>query len=316
MTTLEQLVVLKESSCCVLGNAENGVQWGMLTTDYLLYTLCVSNRYKHIICVNIDRKMSDLLKIEIKSEKFRKNVSNGEPESFSLLNNSDFFSDGLFDLSLVYEAIKSKFTTSHRTSFALFIYSLSEIILNVGIARAIFFMKRLDGLLSPASMIGNDPTSAAAPATCLVYVIHESLHSPHDLARLQGAVTAVVRVVPNRGTLSPEVAAEIHTIRKSTNTGKVVECTELAVFRDGFLCPLTNKSSSGAVATGDSSNFEESDRHPPTDNLLEKLLNDDNKGPLKANTEPTGLMAPRLITFDSTDPEFDEDSDPDADLDL
>ena len=31
---------------------------------------------------------------------------------------------------------------------------------------------------------------------------------------------------------------------------------------------------------------------------------------------PVGGSAGRLITFDSTDPEFDEDSDPDADLDL
>lgn len=34
-----------------------------------------------------------------------------------------------------------------------------------------------------------------------------------------------------------------------------------------------------------------------------------------ASKEPTAAPL-RLITFDSTDPEFDEDSDPDADLDL
>jgi hypothetical protein len=309
MNSLEQLVVLKESSCCVLGNSENGVQWGVLTTDYLLLKLCSGDRYKHIICFNIDRKKSDLFQIEKESRKFRKDVVCQSSKDFIIIENDpEFYKNGFFDLSLVYEMIKGKILMAHHSSCALFIYSLSEIILNVGVAQTISFMKRLSCLVTPPTVpkMNGNPNSAVIPTCCIIYVLHESLHSPHDLIQLQNAVSVVVRVVPNRGTLSPEVAAEIQTIRKSPNSGKVVECIELAVFRDGFLCPLTNKSSSG-----DNMNVTQD---PGTDNLLEKLLNEGTKVQLKV--EPTGLIAPRLITFDSTDPEFDEDSDPDADLDI
>jgi hypothetical protein len=70
---------------------------------------------------------------------------------------------------------------------------------------------------------------------------------------------------------------------------------------------LLNQSNEDLLALNKSSTFT------PTDTALPSDLS----GPQRKSTS-SGSPKPnvRLITFDSTDPEFDEDSDPDADLDL
>lgn len=99
---------------------------------------------------------------------------------------------------------------------------------------------------------------------------------------------------------------------------------------EGLLCPIKPvPTAPGANTTGTAVSAEDSsaraaqaDAHTvaalPSREEVQSSAPDAQSG-VKKNTG--AVLAPmaanqRLITFDSTDPEFDEDSDPDADLDL
>ena len=102
---------------------------------------------------------------------------------------------------------------------------------------------------------------------------------------------------------------EIQTIRKSCSTGKVTENIEMFSFKDSFMFPLYHH-----ITDKNSNNYDNKTNNDIKDNTinnsLAQLQNSNN------NNNKVTINKSRLITFDSTDPEFDEDSDPDADLDL
>lgn len=75
-------------------------------------------------------------------------------------------------------------------------------------------MKRLVKLISDAECIKENILST------VVLVVHESMHGSDVLAKIQTLCGIVAQVVPNNGTLSTEVAAEIQSIRKSRATGE------------------------------------------------------------------------------------------------
>lgn len=93
---------------------------------------------------------------------------------------------------------------------------------------------------------------------------------------------------------------------------------------EGLLCPIKPVATApGATTTAveDSARLAQTDAHTvaalPSREEVQSSV--DSAQGVKKNA--TAVLAPlaanqRLITFDSTDPEFDEDSDPDADLDL
>jgi hypothetical protein len=111
-----------------------------------------------------------------------------------------------------------------------------------------------------------------------------------------------------------------------SGSGKISESTEMFGCAEGLLFPLkpgagaasSAVTSSVAGAVKDSAPADAVATPPALPSRDSASASGQPAAPASTTTGSTmGVAAnTRLITFDSTDPEFDEDSDPDADLDL
>ena len=154
---------------------------------------------------------------------------------------------------------------------------------------------------------------------CFITSLHSTLHDSKSRSLIEDHFSTICYTIPNDGSFSMEVLTEIQTIRKSNTSGKVSESTELYGWKqyksgksmdnsksDGLLyCMHKNKIYNSMMVTEMSTNTDGNNNNN----------NNNNVAPPKSQP----VLVPttkRLITFDSTDPEFDDDSDPDADLDL
>ena len=215
-------------------------------------------------------------------------------------------------------------------SVAVVLFSLSELLLSSG---------------PTALRVVDSIRSCAIPgvAVSVVAVIHSTLHPPYLLSRLlpqqqHGQNTgspfnSAVFVRPNDGTVSDELACEAHVVKVSTVTGKVVEDRDFFVRRAltvrgdaagvlaqgpqySLLAPvvkvMTTQDSNDSAPTAPSATGTTSTTFSEQTNSN----NSNNASASRVTTTTTTAINRRLITFDSTDPEFDDDSDPDADLDL
>lgn len=111
----------------------------------------------------------------------------------------------------------------------------------------------------------------------------------------------------NTGMYQENVLCEVSVLRKSKNTGKVSEEYDLFMRSD---------TQNGIIALQHKEEIvvEKEDACTAPQTLSDLSANT----PSETITENTVDIAPikNLVLFDRTDPEFDEDSDPDADLDL
>ena len=82
----------------------------------------------------------------------------------------------------------------------------------IGVKQTFDFIKRL-------SKLAKDQRKSNILST-LIFVVHESMHSSELLSKIQSLCGVVAKIIPNNGTLSSEVAAEVQSIRKSQATGK------------------------------------------------------------------------------------------------
>lgn len=158
-------------------------------------------------------------------------------------------------------------------------------------------------------------------------IIHETLHSPRILSRIQSFGHTILIIKPNKGTLSQEVATEVHCIRRSPDSGRVSEEIDIFVlsnqipFKNVFpILPIIRSKESITEIDSDSVDIAEDHRtvtsalsniklqHDSTSNDSTKLPN------VPISNKPN--LFKQLVTFDSTDPDFDEDDDPDNDLDI
>jgi hypothetical protein len=113
-----------------------------------------------------------------------------------------------------------------------------------------------------------------------------------------------------------------------SGSGKISESTEMFGCAEGLLFPLkpagagaassaVTSSVAGAVKEGA---LADAAMTPPALPSRDSASTASGQPAAPASAAAGGTMGvaanTRLITFDSTDPEFDEDSDPDADLDL
>lgn len=164
----------------------------------------------------------------------------------------------------------------------VFLYSFTEVCHRLGAAAAVHWLCQFNKVAPRCKLR-------------LGCILHQSLHADQELSYLLANFRVVARVIPNYGTMAEAVAAEVLTIRRSATTGKVTEEVEMLQWNStGLLEPRPSKA---RVAT-------------------------DVKAPEKSEVTAEVSVAPltsaatRLITFDATDPEFDDDEDADADLDL
>ena len=335
MNSIEQHVVVKGGSVCLFGTAENGYQWSNLGGDYLLSRLLIAKKIKRVLCLNLDRNPTSLTEI-VNLVRESSDHSEESTAEMTLLGSRDFDSQNGFDGKSILSSIEetTKNWQNQELTYAIVVYSLSELILTLGLRKAVTFAKDLIHFLQSELADGSAKSVVSANPT-VVFIVHESLHSTSVITQLQSLASIIVKVVPNSGTLASEVVAEMQTIRKSATTGKIVECIEMFGYREGLLYPMktnNDETSDLSNAAGDVEEDAANDSNSSTKNnssvIMSKLLSSDSNAATTASaTVSTSVMpaspsavvvdtSKRLITFDSTDPEFDEDSDPDADLDL
>lgn len=330
MNSIEQHVVVKGGTVCLFGTAEKGYQWSNLGGDYLLSRLLHSKRVKRTLCLNLDRNPTSLTNIAKLVDNSKDDDESGAASSKLVVIGRDV--SGIFEVNSTLNAIKTTISEWNQQEFAysIVVYSLSELILTLGFRKAVSFVKDLVYYVQTEATNSTNATNTCTPS--IVFVVHESLHPPSVIEKLRSLVTIIVKVVPNSGTLSPEVVAEMQTIRKSVTTGKIMECIEMFGYREGLLYAM--KTGGSAATAGDAENgleFTEDDAESvvnknDSSTIMNKLLvpsgGTPTAGAAVEGTSSSSVAAvavdtsKRLITFDSTDPEFDEDSDPDADLDL
>lgn len=315
-------VILKGGNYIVVGNAYRNVIWSNAFLDSLLIKCLKNKRYQKVTVLLLDRKVDDLLSI-IRHHCRSNNIIY---EQLVTANRVKFLSiDEIDEINSFNWFSRSEQTNEDN---AVFIYSLSEYILNYSASKveATKFVTKLIRMTS-----NRQHAESRADISLLVANIHQSLHLPSITSYMQSLFSGVIRIAPPiPGTLANEVAAEIQIVRRSENTMKVNESLEMFTWSkdETILLPIqvTEKSShsdtasknrkdetEGFIEAEDRNAVEKSDQGVHQENFEVK----DSLTVLGTNSASTAKKpVARLITFDSTDPEFDEDDDPDADLDL
>jgi hypothetical protein len=292
--------------------------------------LLLNHKYSRIVCFNLDRNVLDLINLS-------NDIKLDCEEKLNFISSKSFDDDILSHSLSSLKSLKSNLKKD--TTFAIIINSLSELIIHYGVVNTLDYVERLHSLIL-------DLENNSNPA--LVVTLHDSYHSDDIISQIQEKFSVNVKIVPNSGILSSEVVAEIQTIRKSNETGKMSENIEMFSFKDSSLNYLTNSNKNESLDRdlyGNINGNKEDNNDVNTFKKLKDLKIDnftraeipvDATSTISSITKNSSLSAVysktqsaiannsssinssnnRLITFDSTDPEFDEDSDPDADLDL
>lgn len=282
----EQSIAIKGGTSCIIGSTKNGVRWTALAESYLIKKMMSYSKYEKILYIALDRPHNLCL--------------NGL-SSDCKLEVLNYQINEMADVLSMISSVKAKMESCEGCGIV--VSSFTEICLSVGHVKAMSALRSLIEL----------------EAAALILTVHSSLHSPAATAQISKACIATASFVPNDGILSDEVAGEIYTFRKSP-TGRISESAELfGLQRFVPSCAVETNSLPAHELLYISRNKHKVD--------ASALDNDDKAtastagGADKDDGLPTGVgsvahHAQRLIAFDSTDPEFDDDSDPDADLDL
>lgn len=225
----------------MFGTCQGATNWSALTADFLLVNLLASPRYSQVICLNFDRQdidscASKLVATWNKNKTAPTSTSNNvfttnwskkltimqhlsmdaDPESpFDPL--VDQFKQLLVGTSEPSSPVSPTANVAAPKNVALVLYSVSELVLNVGFRATRELLRTLTNLLQEhinSTSSSAPSSSAAALVPCIVLVVHESLHSAATLAQIQSLASVIVRIVPNSGTLASTVVAEIQTIRR------------------------------------------------------------------------------------------------------
>jgi hypothetical protein len=285
LSFLEQNTIVKGGAGIIIGNCSEGNFWNKLVLNTLLIQCVKSQKYKKIVIICGDVKISEILLL-IKISCLQHHI---ESERIILVNNVKEFSTNF---------------QSNEDGLAVFHYSFSETLLNEAFQDEIALLRKFLYLCAESlSEKHQVQTSKLSPMLYLTY-LHVSFHDTCTVAALNALFPTNILVVPNYGTMSTSMAVQIQTVRRSY-TNKIQENVEMFGFhKSGVTLNL--------LAAKSETVKQESKSLVQGDVLLQSALMGNSEKPV----EQSVAINPRLITFESTDPEFDEDSDPDADLDL
>ena len=241
---LTQYTIVKGGTSCLFGTCQGATNWSAITADFLLVNLLASPRYGQVIAVNFDRQdleasCSKLVATWNKSKALtttgganaastigsdwlkKLHIFNRLDIGHEVLNTETKALEGLVnqirqvlaDQSGAASFVPSASVVVAPKNTAVVIYSISELILNIGFMKTREFLRTLTSLLHEHINVGSNSSSAALVPS-IVLVVQESLHSAAVLAQIQSLASVIVRIVPNSGTLAGTVAAEVQTIRR------------------------------------------------------------------------------------------------------
>lgn len=239
---LTQYTIVKGGTSCLFGTCQGATNWSAITADFLLVNLLASPRYGQVIAANFDRQDLEASCLKLVTT-WNKSKTFGTASSASIIGPD--WSKKLYilnSLDISHEVISTKVkpledlldqmrqvlaesadatspvvstsTVMAPKNTAVVLYSISELILNIGFIKTRDFLRTLTTLLNDHINTGVSNGSAGAVVPSIVLVVHESLHSAAVLAQIQSLASVIVRVVPNSGTLAGTVAAEVQTIRR------------------------------------------------------------------------------------------------------
>ena len=311
----EQVAIIKAGSTCIVGSAKDGLQWGLLASDFLLLKALQSSRFSKVLCINLDRNIEDLRLIAKLA---------GREDKLSIIS-----WDYSMDPTELQLNIKNNLNTLTTTDccVAIFYFSISEMVFEFG-------LRAVCRLLKDVGVEDSDVKDLKRKNVhCTIGVVHETLHSKATLHYLQSLFSTVCIVNPNDGTMSSAVLGQIQCIRKSPQTGKFYESIDFFTHANGVLFPIPPVKDSvlskyadldgqmdSTTSTVDvTSVLSEVEIHRHTESSAKVTQSSGGSSTVAIGTSShsiEGFSDKRLIAFDSTDPEFDEDSDPDNDLDL
>ncbi len=347
----EQLTLGKGGVVGVCGMCTHEVKWGTLAADYLFGKMMSSKHYDQVTCINLDRKSADIANLAVKYDPSMKklNIINRKQ-----LLNKDGKLDWMLILDKCRTANhEMNPTVTYGVviySFSELILSLSWSEALLFLRQLIFVAGGGGGVGSVQKQAGAGTNKTGSAGTtveqrpCIILVINESLHVPLVLTQIQRFLFTIAKILPNTGTLSNQVVCEIHTIRKSAITGRVAEGIDMFAYvqcglqsiviskgdnyyaKTGLLSSSTSNPAKNLDDFGDAEApvaktstvlmQQEMSKHSELLSSASLEGKDVNNNSDDSEVPMNGVTMQRLITFENTDPEFDEDSDPDADLDL
>jgi hypothetical protein len=290
---LEQLTILKGGASLITGNNVNGCHWGRLLLNYLLVCTLKNSKFQTVVIVCVDIRVSEVFRL-LKISSLDHFLENGRV----ILMGS--FQE--FQMSL--ESSESKRFTEDEAS-AVFLYSLNEIFSTGGDKRKnIDFVRNLIQY-SNEEIRSHAPLSTNGSKYPSLFLTYLEVSSFIEAAYYQAMFPTNLIMIPNDGTISSKVCCQVQIIRQSSSS-KIQEFIEMFGFqKPGILLEIIpSKVERSASAK------KEPDLIQPA------VLPPHSASRTISNQESQSVVNTRFIAFESTDPEFDEDSDPDADLDL
>ena len=334
------------------GPKSDGQCWSSLVADLLTNELQCSSRFKRVIVISFDRSLSDIESCVGMNNDEKSADRHADCSKLQIVQAFDVLAgvrtlDELLD-GIIQMMCSHSFQISHISNelsegnVGIVIYSLSSAILSQGRSKVLKSLKRL------LSCLNSDDSRSRVT---VIGTLHSSLHSEKELVLLRKFADTYCHLTPNLGSLSSVVAVEGHCIRRGGG-GRVSEIRELFSFEDSSVAAIQQARHQGkntqqghrqwvphrlkalpkvkieATESGDNNSAGDDQRVDSAESVLrlmvpkESRLAATEKGGTDASRQTdkedggTIMAARRLVTFNSTDPEFDEDSDPDADLDL
>jgi len=327
---LDGLVAKGGVAACVFGDADGPatcLRPGLSVVDCLLGRLLASARYARVLCVCLDRPEEAVRRA---AGLYLEQQASCPPDAAA--------ADAKLTTCKTLDDASTALMHSNgdgEGATAVVLFSLSELLLERGVAATLAAVNSLRG---PGD--GDDGGERRTRPT-LIAVVHTTLHPPHVLAQLlprrsgghghgRDVFSAACFVRGNDGTLASELACEVQVVRVSVATGKVVEDTEYFAARawsvGGAGCGMLAQGP--PVALLHPIPQLKKQQHVPAASVTAPTTTTTTTSTAAAVSATTNRSSNsnhaaasvagnrRLITFDSTDPEFDDDSDPDADLDL
>ena len=297
---LEVSVLQKLGSTCIISTSHQGFQWNIIASDYLLVQ-SINKFDKQITCITFDRSIKDI----------QRSLINTTADKLNNLHFINHLASSTLDdlLQSLQQDINNK--SSNTNSNILFLYSLSEILIWYDLNTVYEFIESLH-------RIGYQQ---------IITTLNQTLHSSYLINDISTHFSNIIYVLPNDGTLSNDVICQIKSSRRSPKSGKVSEVTELFGKDPLYIIrPLkvTHKSTNMNDIDTSTTTKKPIDTISAVNILTQLSITESTSKVEGVNTQATTTTTEhvynninkRLITFDSTDPEFDEDSDPDNDLDL
>lgn len=328
---IDQYVIQKgDNITCVFGGFSPNSQllWSCIVGDYLFDKFSESSRFDLVSYVSFDTRVKDINIINMNSHSNSKKINIFDASSYWKENDLNTLIEQIQKSEVSKQQELDLPIVNSKPSHAIVIHSLSEMIIRFGFTRTLCFIEEVADILQISNVNINSSSveSKKKNQSCLILVIHQSLHTPQMLTRIQNIGNINLFIKPNLGLFDKQILFEIYCIRRSQDSGKIIEDSEFfqrkskltSLDSRGVLIESVNKFKDIEYQVNDTSNqIKELSFDNPMDKLLKQsereLENTNTKRDAVATTMTT---MKQLVTYDTNDPEFDDEDDPDDDLDL